>query len=407
MSKTLHRLLWGVAIMAALMRADAFEDNTNGRGRHKKIYAVPTPGAVLIDGSLDDWDLSGQIEMYVIKETSDMQSAKFALMYDADALYLGAVVRDPNPMMNRHDPEVDAHKGWDADSCQFRLVVDPAAGYPVSESSFTYRGKNPKKDTRDDIVHLILWYFTDKQEANMQMHRGMGYRVPRPAWAPHGLVPKDLFAGKYVLADDKRGYTFEYRIPWSTLGAKAPLKGGDLVAGTVQFNWSRPDGLKTAGGAAWAYDVMGGPGFAFQTTDCWGKIIFSEKGDLPKDLVEEGVPPQKPMPLKFAYDLPENSECTVQLFDQQGRNVRILVAQGERKAGRNVELWDGLDDQGNPIPPGEYAWKGVHHEPLKTSSCSRRTTPASPPTTRTTTKAAGAATTVPRPVSARPATTCC
>ena len=34
--------------------------------------------------------------MYVVSETSDMQSAKFALMYDKDALYLGAVVRDPD-----------------------------------------------------------------------------------------------------------------------------------------------------------------------------------------------------------------------------------------------------------------------------------------------------------------------
>ena len=39
---------------------------------------------------------------------------------------------------------------------------------------------------------------------------------------------------------DGTGYTFEYRIPWQTLNAKAPLKGGDIVASTVQFNYSRP-----------------------------------------------------------------------------------------------------------------------------------------------------------------------
>ena len=101
------------------------------------------------------------------------------------------------------------------------------------------------------------------------------------------------------------------------MGAKSPLKGGDLVAGTVQFNWGQADGLKTAGGSAWAYDVMAGPGFVFQSTECWGKLIFSEKGRLAKELVEAGVPPEKPLPLRFKYDLPEDGQVTLQLFDQR------------------------------------------------------------------------------------------
>ena len=69
----------------------------NGRGRHQKLYVVPAPGKVTIDGKLDDWDLSGQIWIYVISETAEMQSAKFAMMYDKDALYISGVVRDPSP----------------------------------------------------------------------------------------------------------------------------------------------------------------------------------------------------------------------------------------------------------------------------------------------------------------------
>ena len=37
-----------------------------GLGRHKQLYVVPAPPKVVIDGQLDDWDLSGQIEMYVV-----------------------------------------------------------------------------------------------------------------------------------------------------------------------------------------------------------------------------------------------------------------------------------------------------------------------------------------------------
>lgn len=49
-----------------------------GLARHKQISAVPRPGPVTIDGKLNDWDLSGQIEMFVIEATRQTQSARFA-----------------------------------------------------------------------------------------------------------------------------------------------------------------------------------------------------------------------------------------------------------------------------------------------------------------------------------------
>jgi hypothetical protein len=360
MRQVIFAIVMSLVLSAGAVWADA------GLARHKQLYAVPVPGTVVIDGKLAEWDLSGQIEMYVVSETKEMQSAKFALMYDGEALYLSGVVRDPSPLMNRQDPIVNGNRGWDADSCQFRLTVDPAQAYPVKETAFDYRGKNAKVDTRDDIKHLILWHFTDRQEACLQMHMGMGYRVPRPEWAPHGVVPAALFQAKYLPAEDGRGYIFEYRIPWSTLGAKAPLKGGDLVAGTVQFCWGQTDGLKTAGGSAWAYDGMAGPGFVFQNAAVWGKLHFAVTGNLPKELVEAGVPAEKPLPLKFAYELPEDGQVTLQLFDGENQVRRILVAQADRRKGKNVELWDGMDDQGKPLLPGAYTCKGIIHKPIKT-----------------------------------------
>ena len=273
-----------------------------GLARHKQLYAVPAPGKVVIDGKLDDWDLSGQIDMFVVSESKDTQSARFAVMYDGEALYLSGVVRDTSPMMNRQDPRVKGERGWDADSCQFRLTVDPAQPYPIKESAFDYRGKDAKTDTRDDIKHLTLWHFTDRDEACLQMQMGMGYRLPRPEWAPHGVVPSEQFTGKYAKSADGGGYTFEYRIPWQTLGTKAPLRGGQMVAGTVQFNWGTGDGLKTGGGAAWAYDLMSGPGFVYQNAAVWGKLLLAEKGKVARELVEAGVPVEKPDPLAFEYE---------------------------------------------------------------------------------------------------------
>jgi hypothetical protein len=333
-----------------------------GLGRHKQLYVVPAPPKVVIDGQLDDWDLSGQIEMYVVSETKEMQSAKFAVMYDAEAVYLSGVVRDTTPLMNRQEPQANGSRGWDADACQFRLSLDPAQPYPLTASVWELRGG--AAETRDDIVHLTLWNYTDRNEPCLGMQLGMSYRPPRPEWAPFGIVPAAFYQAKYVKATDGRGYTFEYRIPWSTLGAKKPLKGGDTVGGTVQFNWGAADGLKTAGGAAWAYDVMAGPGFVFQSTACWGKLIFAAKGGVAKDLVEAGVPAEKPLPLEFAYDLPEDGQITLQLFDENKMVRRILVAQGDRRAGRNIERWDGMDDHGQPLTPGAYTMKGIIHQPI-------------------------------------------
>ena len=89
-----------LVIAAAVCLASQFVGSAavaidNGRGRHKQLYAVPAPGKVTIDGKLGDWDLSGQIEMFVVQATRGTMNAKFAVMYDADALYLGADVNDP------------------------------------------------------------------------------------------------------------------------------------------------------------------------------------------------------------------------------------------------------------------------------------------------------------------------
>ena len=226
---TNHLYRWSAAILlfssCLLAMAPSAQAEQGGLARHKQLFAVPRPGPVTIDGKLNDWDLSGQIEMFVIEATRQTQSAKFALMYDDQALYLSGDVNDTSPMMNRHDPKIDPHKGWDADACQIRIVIDPKAGYPVVEEEFKYRaGPGSPKDVRDDIVHMTLWHFTDTKEANLQMHVGMSYRSPRKEWGPHGLVPRDKFEGQYLKRDDGSGYTFEYRIPWETLGAWVPLK---------------------------------------------------------------------------------------------------------------------------------------------------------------------------------------
>jgi hypothetical protein len=357
MTRTLTRALALLAVLG-LLTGLALADS--GLGRHKKLYVVPVPKKVVIDGKLDDWDLSGQIGMYVASETADMMGARCAMMYDAQALYISGVVRDSSPMMNRHDPNVDPEKAWDADVCQLFMSLKPEFPYPLTFSSF-----DPKTRDVDGACTLMLWHFTDRAEANLSAFRAMGFsKALRPDFNENGVIPHEKFQGKYAKMADGGGYTFEYRIPWATFGVRA-VKANEMLAGSICVFWGRADGLKTLGGNAWCYDVMAGPGFVFQSSNVWGKLLFSEKGNLPKALVEEGLAPEKPLPLKFAYELPKDAEITLQFEDEKKNVVRLLVAQGERKAGKNVELWDGLDSLGNPLPAGTYTWRGITHDPLK------------------------------------------
>lgn len=351
-------LLLAIAFLLALSAATQAD---SGLARHKKLYVVPVPEGkkIAIDGKLDDWDLSGQIFMYVVSETSEMQSARFAAMYDAEAIYLSGDVRDPSPMMNRHDPDVEPDKAWDADVCQIFMSLDPSLGYPINMSSFN-------KDETDKACTLLLWHYTDRQEANLVALKAMTFNKPlRPDLNSRGVIPRDKFQGAYHKSDDGHGYTFEYRIPWATLG-RPPLKAGDILAGVICVFWSTPDGLKTGGGSAWCYDNMAGPGFPYQSSACWGKIIFSDKGNLPRELVDEGLPPEKPLPLTFTYSLPEEGEASVALVNDKGMVVRTIVAQAPRRSGENIERWDGLDNNGSLLAPGNYTWKGLYHKGLKT-----------------------------------------
>ena len=37
-----------------------------GWGLHKRMFGVPTPGKVAIDGKLNDWDMSGALTVHVV-----------------------------------------------------------------------------------------------------------------------------------------------------------------------------------------------------------------------------------------------------------------------------------------------------------------------------------------------------
>lgn len=331
-----------------------------GRARHERLFLTPASGSVVIDGSLDDWDFSAHLYVYVVKQTAESRHARFAMMYDEHALYIGAKVRDDSPMMNRHDPRASAASAWDGDACQVRMVLDPSQGYPVNDSSKVNVRPN------NQMVHMLLWYYSDRQEPNLQLSYGMTYDAPKAGYA-NNVVPHDRFEAAYRKFDDGSGYSFEYRIPWSTLEARQPPKAGDLVAGHVQILWSNATGLHVDKQSGVIYDVMAQAGFPWQSASCWGKFIFSPQGNLPRALVDPpDETPAAPLPLEYSFQMPAGGEVSMALVNEQGMVVRQLLAQSPRGKGRVKERWDGLDDLGHPLPAGAYHLRGVTHQGIAT-----------------------------------------
>jgi hypothetical protein len=202
------------------------------KARYDTMYFVPAPQGVKIDGDLPDWDKSGELDSYVTPDTREMRRMKFYGMYDSQALYLGGDITHATPMMNMHDPAVNAGQPRDADSAQFRFFLKPV--FPGPSSSF-----EPRKDLAP-VAHLTLWYFTPKRQANLQILTGWDF-APRAGWKD-GVAPASAFQAAYQKRTDGSGYSFESHIRWKSISDELRLKANDETAATVQCCWGTPDG---------------------------------------------------------------------------------------------------------------------------------------------------------------------
>jgi hypothetical protein len=355
-------ILLSLLLIGAIPAGRAAEGINPRFGFIARQFIVPAPEGVTIDGDLGDWDRSGSVESFPSFHERETRRVHLAMMHDAEALYIGGRVADESPLMNRHDPDANPDKVWNGDSCQVRLVIDRDEGYPVSFNKF-----NKDQAGTDDIVHLLLWYYTDGERPGLQLRRDMSYTLPA-AWGEHGMVTPDGFAGVYRRWEEGSGYTFEYRIPWATLEAPNAPRAGDVVAGTTQLNWSRADGLAIDKGG-YARNVVSSGGFPFQTSDCWGKFIFARRGDLPPAVTEVTAGPdaaaEPPAPLTLAYALPRSGAVSLGLYDDENVLRRQILAEAEHPAtGPQERAWDGLDDRGEPLPAGAYTLRGVVSDPI-------------------------------------------
>jgi len=313
------------------------------------IHAVPTPGKVKIDGKLNDWDLSGEILMcYDLETLLEKYSAKVAVMYDKENLYVSVRWKDEIPMGNSHDPTFQANKGWAGDALQLRLKTDI-------------------------ITHVTAWYYAAGKAPGLLFDYGVGVEKPfgggnKQVHQTEGWKMQEGVEMAFLKDEDGKGYVQEIQIPWTLITKDKKMVAGDSFHMGVELLWGETD----APLHRYADNLSEGASsreFFFTAHKSWGNLVLEPKGhlELPEPAYMEAFRTSAKGeklegPVEIHYDLPKAARVTLAIDDADGLRVRNLVHAASRKAGKNTERWDGLDDNGIPVEPGEYTFKILYHD---------------------------------------------
>ena len=308
------------------------------------LHAVPTPGRVTIDGDLADWDLSGQSLMcYDVETLQDVYSAKVAVMYDAENLYVGIHWKDTTPMGNCHDPRYEAHKGWAGDSVQLRIKTDR-------------------------ISHITAWYFAAGKLPGFHLDHGKDLQTPFGGGAEtlfhqEGWKMEKGVETAYRKDADGKGYVQEIKLPWGVISGKKYVASEKFQMG-IELLWGESD-WPTHRYADNLSEGASGREFFFTNHKAWGDVTLEPKGGLklPEPAWMKAQAGGQPTgPVEIAYDLPKDAKVTLAIDDANGHRLRNLIAAQSRQAGKNIERWDGLDDSGKPVLPGDYTFQALAHD---------------------------------------------
>ena len=58
----------------------------------------------------------------------------------------------------------------------------------------------------------------------------------------------------------------------------------------------------------------------------------------------------------ISYDLPEQAQVTLSIYDLLGKKIKTLVNQSQ-DAGKNIVVWDGTDNLGRQVSGGVYLYQ--------------------------------------------------
>ncbi|WP_269523242.1 FlgD immunoglobulin-like domain containing protein [Coraliomargarita parva] len=86
----------------------------------------------------------------------------------------------------------------------------------------------------------------------------------------------------------------------------------------------------------------------------------------PLDIIEfERLLEDRRLEIAFMFNQPMDGKATIVIEDTEGNRVRNLVSGQFKEKGLHRVVWDGLDEAGLVVLPGEYVWRSISHPGLK------------------------------------------
>jgi sugar lactone lactonase YvrE len=343
------------------------------------LQVLPALGKVVIDGQVDDWDLSGgTLACGDVENQRDQYGIWIHTMWDADNLYILARWMDLTPL--NHPGSIKGDYGFNGDCLQVRVLTAPAEKLEKAAT----RG-SPQQDSGPDhpgarTSHITAWRDRDGLDT-VKIDWGQKFN--------EGSVEAKEKGGRqaFKVWDDKRGYTQELSIPWTLLSRD----GWKPEAGARMAMTFEPNFLTRAGSRLTIKDIFRPETgidrvFTFQAPNCWGFATLEAKGqaalrpvrlsdgrEFPVRLAA-GLPtvdwtglvksraPEGFKPITFAVE--EDGYVSLNLFRADGTVARQLLAAAFYTKGTHEVRWDGLGTMsvrvpGKPLEPGEYTWGGL------------------------------------------------
>lgn len=359
---TLRRIIACGLLLAgcffSVSETEVYAQQTN----NYELRTIPAPKKVVLDGKLNEWDLSGEIFMcYDVEKLSKTHSVRVAAMYNQDGFYLSFRFKDATPMVNRVDPALTPGNGWCSDAVQLRIWTDP--NKPLG----------PPAGGR--ITHIDCYWFSDKGVPAAHVVFGdLSHGGIR-----EGKIPRAIGKGidvAFLKDADGKGYTQEMRIDWKLLRRDgSPYKAGQSFRMGIEAFWG--DATAREYPAHRLVDLVNKEypqrEFFWVNHKAWGKVRFLDHGNLKTaksvtllSKIDElrRLRYSTEGPVEIKYTLPADGYATLVIEDANGKRIRNLISNYPRKGGENVDYWDGADDQGNLVSPGAYRVRGLYHGEL-------------------------------------------
>jgi hypothetical protein len=323
-----------------------------------ELRALPAEKPVAVDGALEEWDLSGEILVCPdLGKELDTHAVRAAAQYDDDYLYMAFRFVDHTPMINNINPVSDPGGGWRGDGTEIRMLLD------------------------NRTIHLQPWYFTEEGRSTLYLRYSPAedIRLRKDEWV---IIPEALDKGARLAFrkhEDGKGYTQEMALPWSLLTVDGrALKAGETMGLGLQVNWGDESGGLLTGGPVRRYEDIVNPEnpqrrFFWEAVNAWGTLRFLDHGDVaPSPTVRQADLADQldaklyatDGPVPIVYELSADGFATLVIETPDGKRIRNLISDHPRKQGANTDYWDGRDDEGRLVAPGDYRVRGLFHEAL-------------------------------------------